>query len=83
MASLSYVFGAGAMFYQLPPSGLLANAFAGARVWSERQPAVPEPFVFHDGSPEKGTGRLPIDKPERTCDGFTLYTSISPRHFNK
>jgi hypothetical protein len=70
------------MFYQLPPSRLLANGFAGARIWSESQPSAPQHTAPEEGSPEKRSGRSLVDRPERTCDGFTFYTSISPGHFN-
>jgi hypothetical protein len=82
VALLFYVLGAGAMFYQLPPSGWLANAFAGARVWTERQ-APARPVAPEKRTPEgKPSGRSPIDRPERTCDGFTLYTCISLQNVN-
>ncbi len=70
---LFYVFGAGAMFFELPTSGFLSRAFLGARAWNERR-QTPEPLgVEH--TPPASLG--PIDNPDKTFDGFTLYTCAS------
>ena len=70
MALVCYVLGAGAMFYQLPSSGWLANAFAGARVWSESKRTASPPLP----PAEKRVARPAVDRPDKTYDGFTLYT---------
>jgi hypothetical protein len=66
VASLSYLFGAAAIYFDLPSSSFLRRAFGGGVSWYEwtadRPPdaqAIPHPI-----------GR--IDKPGKTCDGFTL-----------
>jgi hypothetical protein len=58
------------MFYELPPSDALSKAFLGARAWNERrvmsaQATGPEKIPVVKGA---------VDKPEKTFDGFTLYT---------
>jgi hypothetical protein len=65
--SLSFVLGAAVMFFELPLSTFLRRAFVGGAAWYEAQRAGPQP-----------TGPLPqptvgkVDRPDRTCDGFTL-----------
>ncbi|HWB12890.1 MAG TPA: arylsulfotransferase family protein [Pirellulales bacterium] len=78
VALLGYLLGAAAMFFQLPPSAWLANAFAGARVWSEPEHKPLTPLIADKGA-RSGT---PVDRPERTCDGFTLYTCSSSEHLS-
>jgi Arylsulfotransferase (ASST) len=70
---LSYLLGAAVMFFQLPTSGILQKAFQGGRSLSDQGSAA---------SPTKGakgprvTGII-LDKPEKTFDGFTLYTAAA------
>jgi hypothetical protein len=66
---LAYVLGAAAMHFQLPTAGYLDAAFTGARAWHEQRQALRGPItkaapLSHDR-----------DDPNRTCDGFTLYTT--------
>lgn len=70
MAVLAYILGAAAMYFGLPTSHFLGQAFNGGRAWFERRqadPALP------------ATIKLPlvtvtVDKPG-TFDGFTLYSA--------
>jgi hypothetical protein len=71
MLVLGYVLGAAVMFFQLPSSDFLGKAFLGARAWQERQEAAAQ--VAGALQP---LGEL-ADKPEKTFDGFTLYTCIT------
>ncbi|HTU89307.1 MAG TPA: arylsulfotransferase family protein, partial [Gemmataceae bacterium] len=66
VASLSYLLGAAVIFFDLPSSSFLSRAFVGGAAWYEQSQASPPPKQ-----------RLPItvgdiDKPDKTCDGFTL-----------
>src|SRR3990167_5112859 len=69
-AVLAYVLGAAAMYFGLPTSHFLGQAFNGGHAWFERKqadPALPP------------TGKLPlagvtVDKPG-ALDGFTLYST--------
>lgn len=70
LVSISYVLGAGAMFYQLPTSHSLANAFVGARAWQESDNAD-RGLVSH------ATPTADVDRPEKTFDGFTFYTYLN------
>src|SRR5262249_29914830 len=71
LISLSYVFGAAAMYFQLPTSSFLRDAFAGAKAWNERQQARPPSAVVLAGG---GDLKIAVDKADQTFDGFTLYT---------
>jgi hypothetical protein len=67
--SLGYLLGAAVMYFELPTSGFLSKAFVGGRAWFERREA----------SRLLGEAVIPavaieMDKPHKTCDGFTLYT---------
>jgi hypothetical protein len=67
LASLSFVLGAAVMFFDLPSSSFLRRAFVGGVAWYEhRQPPPPPAGQL----PPLTVGR--IDRPDRTCDGFTL-----------
>jgi hypothetical protein len=66
MASLCFVLGAAAMFFDLPSSSFLRRGFSGGVAWFEHHPAQPT-----DGPvPPLTVGQ--VDRPDRTCDGFTL-----------
>ena len=67
---LVFVFGAAVMFFELPPSDLLAKAFIGCRAWFERSD-IAAPPTKRDLPPSPTIG---VDKPQKTCDGFTLCT---------
>jgi hypothetical protein len=60
------VLGAAAMFFELPSSAFLRRAFVGGYSWLEGRKDDQPPEQF--GPPTVGQ----IDRPERTCDGFTL-----------
>jgi hypothetical protein len=72
MASLTYMLGAAVVFYELPSSGFLANAFKGAKAWNERRQASSR-TEDEDTAPVVGK----IDNPEKAFDGFTLYAKAS------
>ncbi|HLW64537.1 MAG TPA: arylsulfotransferase family protein [Gemmataceae bacterium] len=75
IGALGYVLGAAVMFYRLPSSRFLTDAFLEADRWRQTSgseadsPMVPAPFAarFYLG----------LDKKEKTCDGFTL-VAVSP-----
>jgi hypothetical protein len=72
VAGLGYVFGAAVMFFQLPSSDFLHQAFTGGKAWHERGNPVVTPFVPPEGEVREG---LTVDEPSRTYDGFTLFTT--------
>lgn len=74
IAALAYVFGAYTMATDLPPAQSLRRAFAGGHAWSERQQALNQPPPWAHNKPRLQT-TISIDKPDRTFDGFTLYTT--------
>lgn len=67
LTSLSFLLGAVVIFFDLPSSTFLRRAFVGGVSWYE-QKGVKPPSV--DQLPPLSVGK--IDKPEKTCDGFTL-----------
>lgn len=72
-----YLLGAAVMHFGLPTSDALAKGFLGARAWRERAQALeamPPAASVHAGT----SG---VDRPEATCDGFTLcaFTSMAAR----
>ena len=71
IASFAYLLGAAVMFFELPSSGFLTNAFVGARAWNERR-------EFSSGAATQRSSPVltrQADKPATTFDGFTLYTA--------
>jgi hypothetical protein len=64
---LTFVVGAAAMFFQLPPADFMAKAFAGGRAWFDRAAAT-------RAEPEPELHAALVDRPGRTFDGFTLCT---------
>lgn len=65
--SISYILGAGVIYFDLPSSTFLRKAFEGAAAWYEwKQTSQP----IDEQLPAPTVGQ--IDKPDRTCDGFTL-----------
>ena len=73
LVCLSYLFGAAAMHFQLPSSDFLYQAFTGAKAWHERGKSVISSSVILDGKVREG---VTVDEPSKTCDGFTLYTTV-------
>jgi hypothetical protein len=67
VASLSFLLGAAVIFFDLPSSSFLRKALVGGMAWYERKEASPSP---EDQLPPLTLGQ--IDKPDKTCDGFTL-----------
>jgi hypothetical protein len=68
---LSYLIGGAVIFFQLPTSRFLEKGFMGADAWFQRQrtEGVPPERERADATVDT------IDRPDRTCDGFTLYTT--------
>jgi hypothetical protein len=75
LVTLSYLFGAAAFFFRLPPTETLHKAFVGAQAWLERKQAL---------TPVEGVppplSRDRVDRPGQTFDGFTLYASAPGTH---
>ncbi len=69
---LGYLCGAAAMFYQWPSADFLDKSFAGARAWLERGRSTLDSPPSGEAA-EEGEG-VNVDRVEKTCDGFTLYT---------
>ncbi len=67
LASLCYLLGAAVMYFELPSASFLRRAFGGGVAWSELPQTDPHP---KRELPPLTAGR--IDKPDKTCDGFTL-----------
>lgn len=73
-ASLLFVLGAAVMYFQLPTSVFLRNAFSGAKAWSERGSGDEFSRVILQNP---GRGLVNVDKPDKTDDGFTLYATTN------
>src|SRR5205823_4957021 len=72
VAGLGYVFGAAVMFFQLPSSEFLYQAFTGGKAWQERGKPELNPFNPPEDEVQEG---VTVDQPGRTYDGFTLVTT--------
>lgn len=71
-ACLVYICGAASMFFQLPSSDFLNDAFAGARAWYQRGRSS-VPVLTPDEAENETPTSVFVDKAEKTYDGFTLY----------
>ena len=69
---LSYVLGAAVVRFRWPTSQYLLDAFEGAQAWSEHQKEL---AASADSSTVNSPTLNNVDIPERTFDGFTLYTT--------
>ena len=69
---LSFLFGAGTMFFRFPMSESITKGFMGVRTWTKKQiePKLP-------GNELNRTYPFNIDRPEKTFDGYTLYSGAS------
>jgi hypothetical protein len=76
--SFSYLLGAAVIYFELPSSAFLKKAFGGARAWKEREEVISRPPAT--GVPLSHPSR--IDKPGKTCDGFTLCTYAAMGNLN-
>lgn len=66
LASLCYILGAAVIFFDLPTSTFLRRGFMGGVAWYEAtQTEAPG-----EGPTTPTVGK--VDKPDKTCDGFTL-----------
>jgi hypothetical protein len=76
LVALAYLCGAAIMYFRLPSSDFLDQAFRGAKAWQKRgqstMPLVSPGIVEKDG--------ITVDKAEKTYDGFTLYTMADASH---
>jgi Arylsulfotransferase (ASST) len=72
IAGLGYVSGAAVMFFQLPSSEFLYQAFTGGKAWHERGKPVATPFNPPEIEVSEG---VTVDRPGQTSDGFTLVTT--------
>ena len=72
VASLSFILGAAVIFFDLPSSSFLRNAFLGGPAFFDPQQAAQQPAKrpAAQGDPVFTIGTS--DKPDKTCDGFTL-----------
>ncbi len=67
---LSYLLGAAVVYFKLPTSEYLNVAFMGGQAWFERRDELA------DGSaPTTAVLSPDVDVPDKTFDGFTLYTT--------
>jgi hypothetical protein len=70
VATLAYLFGTATMYFHLPPASFLDKSFAGARAWHARGRPQTAP-----GAPTVGSRKgVTVDEPDKTCDGFSLFT---------
>jgi hypothetical protein len=76
LAALAFVAGGAAMFYQVPPSRFLEQAFWGAGAWHDRWQTRDEGRRLSAFSVLPG--RTVVDRPEETFDGFTLVVCNNP-----
>jgi Arylsulfotransferase (ASST) len=74
-AILLVVTGAAVMFFGLPTSGFLSNAFFGARAWHEREHNRRVIASQREASGDSKGNVRSMDRPDKTFDGFTLITS--------
>jgi hypothetical protein len=73
LMGLGYLCGVTVMFFQLPTSDFMNKALSGAKAWHER--GRPETVRRIRSSGGMGVEKLRVDKPDKTYDGFTLYTT--------
>jgi len=75
-AILLFVGGAAVMHFGLPTSNALRSAFTGGQAWQERERARRgvSPTTSKASQVIKEKGEI-IDKPDKTFDGFTLFTT--------
>jgi hypothetical protein len=74
---LSYICGAAAMHYRLPSSAWLDRAFLGGRHWYEHQNTSSK--APENADKETPAVRTDVDRPDKTFDGFTLYTRLTDK----
>src|SRR5436190_21909392 len=72
VAGLGYVLGAAVMFFQLPTSDFLYQAFTGSKAWHERGKPALNPFNPPEIEVPEG---VTVDRAGQTYDGFTLVTT--------
>jgi hypothetical protein len=74
LVALSYVLGAAVMYFELPSSDFLEKGFIGAEAWLEGSWLTREE---PGGKPAVDSAQTFVtrDKPGKTFDGFTLYTT--------
>jgi len=69
IASLSYLLGAAVVYFKLPTSGLLDDAFLGGQAWSERRKEANRhvDLVIPPVT-------IAVDQPSKAFDGYTAYS---------
>jgi len=72
LVGLAYMIGAAVMFFQLPTSDFLYQAFTGSKAWHERGKPTVTPFNPPEIEVPEG---VTVDRPGQTYDGFTLVTT--------
>jgi hypothetical protein len=72
LVGLSYLCGAAVMFFRLPTSDFIHKSLTGARAWQERGRPQTTPRVNSNDTERE---RVRVDKADKTCDGYTLYTT--------
>jgi Arylsulfotransferase (ASST) len=70
---LSFVVGTAIMYFQVPPADFFRKAFKGGLAWQDQERARNEPSSTLP-APLKDP-RATIDQPNKTFDGFSLYTT--------
>jgi hypothetical protein len=68
-ASLCYLLGAAVMYFELPSSTFLQNAFVGGQAWYEHRQSQAQ-TAGQKARPLSPS--VAVDQPGQTCDGFTL-----------
>jgi hypothetical protein len=77
LIALSFLLGAGVMYFQLPSSGFLTDAFRGAEAWHERGRSTIDQGSYSSDMAQEGVTE---DKPDQAFDGFTLFTTVRGSH---
>jgi len=72
MTALGYLTGASAMYFHLPSSEYLRKAFIGGEAWYDQQ-STSRPLL--EAKKDQTSTVMVADNPNKTSDGFTLYTT--------
>ena len=72
--SISYLLGAAVIYFKLPTSDFLENAFWGAQAWNDRGKSTLSTLSPEAAAVAREKEGISADRAEKTADGFTLYT---------